>query len=273
LSENVSAIIIFDVTRTTKDIVVTDTSTGAPLNVSYFEGSRYTAFLKMAEIKYSINENLDLKAGQLLNTQYLTFIDKFWAYRYIYVTFQEAYRFGNPADFGMQLDFKNEKYLNSISVVNGEGPFRHQDENGTLLISNNLQYYPVKGLTLKLYADYAPSPDETTSISKSAISAFIGYKHENYRIGGEYNYVRNYGFMDGIDYYGASLYGTYKLKDNLELLARWDYINQSIYVKERNFIIIGYQYQPVKNYFMSINIRHLMPDGNTQLYVNLGIKF
>ena len=122
--------IMFDVTRTTHLYDITD-SAGNHLNYSYFEGSKYTAYLKMAEIKWDINKMFTLRVGQLLSTQYLTFQDRFWGYRYIDVTYQERWRLGMPADFGAQFDINvGDKLVNQISVVNGEGPFRHQDENG-----------------------------------------------------------------------------------------------------------------------------------------------
>ena len=86
-NEKISGKIMLDVTRTTNAIEVTD-SNNLPMNVSFFEGSKYTAYLKMAEIKWNINQHFALRVGQLLNTQYLTFQDKFWGYRYISVTYQ-----------------------------------------------------------------------------------------------------------------------------------------------------------------------------------------
>ena len=152
-SDKLSGIIIYDVTRTTH-FEISDTS-GNKLDYSYFEGSKYTAFLKMAEIKWKINDYFTLRVGELLNTQYLTFQDKFWGFRYIDVTMQEKFRLGMPADFGAQLDFQyGEKFLNQFSIVNGEGPFRYQDMNSKFLFSNNIQYNPIEKLTLKLYTGY-----------------------------------------------------------------------------------------------------------------------
>lgn len=272
LAENVSAKIIYDVTRTTNDIIVEDTS-GNPLNVSYFEGSKFTSFLKMAEIKWGISDNIDLKVGQLLSTQYLTFIDRFWGYRYVDVTFNEKYRFGAPADFGIQFDFKDKYFLNSLSILNGEGPFRHQDENGKFLIANNLQVYPFKGLTVKLYVDYAQQPIDTVGSAKSSISAFIGYKHDIFKIGGEYNYVQNYNYADSLKFSGTSVYGSFKIDEKAELIARWDHITESLTIENGDYVIIGYQYKPVENFFTSINIRHYTYNSDTKLFFNFGIKF
>ena len=50
VAPNVSGKIMFDVTRTTNITSITDSS-GQSMTVTYFEGSKYTAYLKMAEIK------------------------------------------------------------------------------------------------------------------------------------------------------------------------------------------------------------------------------
>jgi len=272
LSEDVSAKIIFDVTRTTNDIIVKDTS-GNQLDVSYFEGSKFTAFLKMAEIKWRISETVDLKVGQLLSTQYLTFLDQFWGYRYVDVTFNEKYRFGAPADFGVQLDFKDKYFLNSFSIVNGEGPFREQDVTGKFLIANNLQIYPFDGFTIKLYLDYAKQPVDTIGKPKTSISAFLGYKNDRFKIGAEYNYVQNFAFTESLDFWGSSVYGGYVIDEKTELIGRWDYVNNSLYIEDGHYIIAGYQFKPIENFFTSINIRHLTSTSDTKLYFNFGIKF
>ena len=120
ISEKVSGKIMLDVTRTTNILSITD-SAGNPMTYDYFEGSKYTAYLKMAEIKWDISECFSLRVGELLNTQYLTFQDKFWGYRYVDVTYQEKFRLGMPADFGIQFDYKyKDKLINQFSVVNGE---------------------------------------------------------------------------------------------------------------------------------------------------------
>ena len=276
ISDNVSGKIMYDVTRTTHFYEITDTA-GNKLDYKYFEGSKYTSYLKMAEIKWSINDNFDFRVGQLLSTQYLTFQDKFWGFRYIDVTFQEKYRFGMPADFGVQLDFKyKDKFLNQFSIVNGEGPFRYQDMNAKFLYSNNMQFNPIKDITLKLYVDYAPSPDTgSNKDDKSVISVFAGYKTKKYRIGFEYNYVSNYNYNMGTDYSGMSVYGAYRINYNIVLLGRYDYLFRSTVNETTNvdYYILGFQYEPAKKFTTSINFRYYSIDALPFIYANFGLKF
>jgi len=273
-NDKIIGTIILDVTRTTHAISVSDSS-NIPQNVSYFEGSKYTAFLKMAEIKWNINKNFALRFGQLLNTQYLTFQDKFWGYRYIAVTYQEMYRYGMPADFGAQFDYQIKgKLLNSISVVNGEGPFRYQDDNAKFLVSNNLQVYPIDGLTLKLYVDYQPPSDTTPGLKpRQVMSWFAGYKQDKYRIGAEYNYIFNATYAPGEDYSGVSLYSTYKFSSKWEVLARFDYIEKGLNINSGKYVIVGFQYKAWEILETSINYRYFMPGEIHQIYANFGLKF
>ncbi|MFH2094786.1 MAG: hypothetical protein ABIJ16_03720, partial [Bacteroidota bacterium] len=182
LSDNVKGTLIYDVTRTT-NFLYTDTSGIS----NYFEGSKYTAFLKMAQVDWRINKTAEISFGQLLNEQYLTLQDKFWGYRYIAVTFQELNRFGNPADFGARLKFfmLGEKLQYSITAVNGEGPFRYQDNYGKFLISNNIEYAPSKEWIIKIYGDYMMPPSDTMK-ARIVLSPFVGYKCDKFRVGLEY---------------------------------------------------------------------------------------
>ncbi len=265
--------IMLDFTRTTHIYKITDTA-GNALNVDYFEGSKYTAYLKMAEIKWKLNDHFDFRVGQLLNTQYLTFQDKFWGFRYIDVTPQEKYRLGMPADFGVQLDYNYKgKFLNQFSIVNGEGPFRFQDMNGKFLYSNNMQYNPIKNLTLKLYVDYSPDADTSNlQAAKSVISTFAGYKIEKFAIGGEFNYVFNYAYLDGYNVYNFSVYGNYAVSEKIVLVGRFDHLASGL-LPALDYYIIGFQYAPVKGFTTSANFRYYSVDALPLIYANFGLKF
>lgn len=276
ISDKVSGKIMLDVTRTTNFTSITD-SLGRTVSYDYFEGSKYTAYLKMAEIKWDVTDFFTFRFGQLLNTQYLTFQDQFWGFRYVDITMQEKFRLGMPADFGAQFDFKlKDKLLYQFSVVNGEGPFRHQDEEGKFLFANNLQYYPIKGLTLKIYADYAPSPDTgLVSADKSVLSFFAGYQQKKYRFGAEYSRVNNYLFSNDKSVDAFSVFGSVLLIKKITLLMRWDHLNiGSGKADEKiDYYITGLQYETVENFATSINFRYFSPDDLPMILASFGLKF
>lgn len=275
LSPSVSGKIMFDVTRTTNIYDITD-SAGNILNVDYFEGSKYTAYLKMAEIKWDINKIVTLRFGQLLNTQYLTFIDPFWGFRYVDVTMQEKYRLGNPADFGIQADVRTgKKLLHQISAVNGEGPFRYQDVNSKFIYSYNVQFTPVEGLVLKLYADWGASPDTAaTKDDKWVISGFAGYKAERFRVGAEADFVNNYSWNKDMDVTGISVFGSWNFYKKMDVLLRYDYLKTVTPDKTTTsgYLIAGLQYEPVKQFTTALNFRYYTLDELPFIYLSVGLK-
>ena len=272
----VTGLIMLDVTRTTHFTSLSNMS-GNVIPLDYFEGSKYTAYLKMAEIKWDINKHFALRFGQLLNTQYLTFQDKFWGFRYVDVTFQEKYRFGMPADFGIQADYKlDDKLLLQLSVVNGEGPFRYQDMLSKFLYSGNIQYSPVKNFTLKLYMGMESAPDTSVYINARKIASFFtGYKNKKLGVGAEVNYVKDYSFVEGIDKYGFSIYGFFTLTSKITFLGRYDYLYQQFDSSDliNNYYIAGVQYEPVQFLTTSLNFRYYSKNDFPALYLNVGFKF
>ncbi|MCF8366453.1 MAG: hypothetical protein K9H16_11765 [Bacteroidales bacterium] len=276
ISDKVSGKIMLDVTRTTNFTSITD-SLGRPVSFDYFEGSKYTAYLKMAEIKWDVTNYFTLRFGQLLNTQYLTFQDQFWGFRYVDVTMQEKFRLGMPADFGAQVDLKlKDKLLYQFSVVNGEGPFRHQDEDGKFLFAQNIQYYPVPGLTVKLYADFAPAPDTgLMEGDKSIISIFAGYQKPKYRLGGEYSQMNHYQYAYDKNLEAWSVFCSVLLINKLTLLLRYDHLNISHagVFEKIDYYIGGLQYEPVEKFATSINFRYFSPDELPMILASFGLKF
>lgn len=262
--------LIYDVTKTTNEIIVTDTS-GNVLPATWFKGSDYTAFLKMAEIDFKPYKWLEISVGQMLNQQYLTFQDKFWGFRYVATTFQELYRFGSPADFGARVTYKMDKKLNvSAGAVNGEGPFRRQDNQGTIQFFGNVEWFPVKGFTIKAFADYLPVEGKDP---RSAFSFFSGYKCDKWRLGAEYSRVENQANVTGNTWEGTSVYGAYKIAGQWQVLARWDNMLQTSAYKNAHYIIAGAEYEPYKGLYISLNGRFLSEGEIPWIFMNFGAKF
>ncbi len=266
---HVSGTIIFDVTRTTNNIQVADSS-GNPMNVTYFEGSKYTAFLKMAEIKWNFATNWNFSFGQLLNEQYLTFQDKFWNHRYVEVTYQELNRFGMPADFGARLTYDNKVLKTSAGIFNGEGPFRYQDANSDFLISTNIEYRPTGQITLKAYGSlWQPKAD--TLYTQQTVSLFAGYQKHNTTIGMEYDLVKNARFTQET-WQGISAFAFHDLTNKWQVFYRFDYTIKSAYENYGSYHIAGIQYKPDKSLYTSLNIRYRSTTNTWGIYCNFGLK-
>ncbi len=271
-SDALKLTLIYDVTRTTNGFSVTDQA-GNNMNIVYFEGSKYTAFLKMAEIKWMFAPKFSLAAGQLLSEQYLTVQDKFWGHRYVMTSMQEWSRMAYPADFGMRLAYKEPStFAFSLSALNGNGPFRHQDKESLIEYTANVEVYRVKDMILKGFVSYTPSTTNTKNKQEVAVSLFAGYDNKTFKFGAEYSYTEHPNFAD-LEYSGASLFTTYKFLQQWEVFARYDYVDNSPITTYGNVYLLGVQYQPDKHLMMSLNYRFWQPTDVRQIYLNFGAKF
>ncbi len=267
-SQKVSGIILYDVTRTT-NFSYPDT---IGIN-GYFEGSKYTAFLKMAEIDWKFSNWGEIGFGQLLNEQYLTVQDKHWGMRYVATTMQELFRFGMPADFGLRVKLRPiETLILSFTAVNGEGPFKYQDNESNFLYSANVEYSPKDYLIFKLYADYEQHAS-TLSENRSTISGFVGFKTKKWMAGAEYNMVFNNSFVPESDLSGASVYGSMKVGAKTAVFVRVDYMQEYGNVKSEAFLLAGAEYRPTPNLGFSVNLKRNTWLNTSMICLNAGIRF
>ena len=129
----------------------------------------------------------------------------------------------------------------------------------------NLIYNPSKKLTTKFYYDTHASEN---SNSLNNIAFFAGYKSDSWRIGAEYNKMKNgINYKTAIDDHnldGISFYGSYVFNNKVEIFARFDEISSNIingqdtswnYNKDGALIMIGAQYIATKGVKFSINTK------------------
>ena len=151
-------------------------------------GSDYTAFLKTAQIDWSLKDNFKLSFGMIGNKQF-KYQESIWGYRYLYKTFQDENKFGSSADLGVNGEIKVSKNLKmNLFMLNGEGYKNIQDDDGYMKIGGNLIYEISNGLSLKLYYDSEPGNDE---FNVTNVGYFIGYDKNKTRVGFEYNKINN----------------------------------------------------------------------------------
>lgn len=268
LSEKLNGLIIYDVTRTTNFTFPDTIGIG-----NYFEGSKYTAFLKAAEITYKPFKTLSLSMGQLLSDQYLTTQDRHWAHRYIAFTMQEMLRFGNPADFGIRATYTVIKGLSvSAIIVNGEGPFRFQDSNSDFLYAANVEYRPNENYILKLYGDYRQDPSDKGN-DRITQSFFAGMKKGKWLAGLEFSNVMNHSFVKNQTLQGLSVYGIYSFKEKINFIGRADYLSEYASVKNGLFWLAGIEYKPMQSVGFTLNFRRNTWTNQSMIYLSSGIRF
>ncbi len=268
LSDKVNALIIYDVTRTTNFTFPDTIGIG-----NYFEGSKYTAFLKAAEITYKPAKKISLSIGQLLSDQYLTLSDKHWGHRYIAFTMQEQFRFGNPADFGLRAGYQFHKNIAlSAIVVNGEGPFKYQDNRSEFLYAAMLDLKAGDCWTARIYSDFREDPSGNNK-HRLTQSIFIGFKNKVLTAAAEASNVINNNFSSTQRLQGISLYGIFSFKEKWNLLARADYFNKYSTVEEELFWLAGIEYKPLTSFGISANFRRNTWLNQSMIVLSCGLRF
>ena len=226
------------------------------------------AYIKNAMVSWKTG-NLTLTGGLISTTQF-NFQEKFWGYRYIMKSFQDMYKFGSSADLGISASYKFADWLSADAIiVNGEGYKKIQKGNG-FNYGLGATLTPVKGLQIRLYGGLNDS-GESGKAGVVNMAGFIGYKHENFTLGAEYNHMLNASGKDGNDQFGYSVFGSVNLPKNVSLYARFDdlYSNDNWNIaKDEQAAIVGAQFKLGKYVKIAPNFRMDIPkvDGAENKY-------
>ncbi|MDZ7742169.1 MAG: hypothetical protein U5Q03_10555 [Bacteroidota bacterium] len=265
-----SAKMIIDCGRptTVDDLIVTDTA-GNMLNVDYTtkEGSYYTMWLKFASLKWQVNDRLSLVGGALLQNHYIT-QERFWGFRYVAQTFQDMYWHIPSTDLGFRANYiLNDVFSIDAALTNGEGPRIKQDVFGKVKYAAGLNINPGNKFQSRIYYHNRTTGADSLS-TEQMLSIFAGYQFsEQFRVGGEFNYMGNLNNAAGLNSYGLSVYSAYQIIDNTQLFIRYDRLlyetpnNLSPTAANGNTIIGGISYSPVKGINLSLNYQGWLPDA------------
>jgi len=258
-------------------------------------GSDYSVFVKNAKLDYEVDSWLTLSAGLFGMIQFDD-QEKFWGYRYILKSFDDEYEFGPSADLGVGAAVKLSDHLKmDFVIVNGEGYKKLQDPSGNNRYGAALVYTPSKSWIFKAYYDTMKGID-VDDISKETtinnIAFFAGYKVSgHFRLGAEYNLMQN-----GIAYkkpakdkdlQGLSFYSTYNINEKWNIFGRYDQLSSNKlsgettdwnYSEDRNYIIAGLEFKPIKGVNTSVNYRYTdfkdpLNNNASLFYFNLEFYF
>ena len=99
----------------------------------------------------------------------------------------------------------------------------------------------------------------------------MGYKHEKFTIGAEYNYMMNASNKEDADQSGYSIFASVNLPKNISIYARFDdlYSNNDWNIaKDESAAILGAQFKLGKYVKIAPNFRMTMPkaDGEKNSY-------
>lgn len=236
-------------------------------------------FLKNAYVKYE-TKGLSIQFG-LIGTTMFGLQENFWGGRYLYKSFQDAYRMGPSADLGISAAYQFNKYISAdLAVFNGEG-YKRLENDSTLKYAAGVTVRPVDGLTVRAYYDYM-----NKDAAQQSFSFFTGYQAKKWSLGGEYNHQLNQGMNEGRDYGGISVYGDYSFK-KIRVFGRFDQLN-SVKIgdatdpwnlsRDGQLVIAGLEYSPIKGIKISPNYQLYMPRESgapsvNGAYLSLEIKY
>jgi len=251
---------------------------GSPEDISEFSLIRRYAYFKNAYVRYKRNK-LTTYFG-IIDILHFKMQEGYWAHRYIDKSFADRYRFGFKADLGWQIIYDWAKWLSTdFTIMNGEGYTKLQNDN-TLKGGLGISFFPYKNFVVRVYGDLS-----VKGVAQSTLAGFIGYKLKKKVIAGvEYNYRFNSDFQENYDRFGYSIYGSYYLRKNIQLFARYDKVNSNNFVNEENpwnlakdgsAIIAGIEYSPIKYLKLALNYQDWVPwaeNINDVQFIFLNIK-
>ena len=241
-------------------------------------GSAYTAFLKIASLKWKNSDKLTLNVG-MVGTKNFKFMEKSWGRRYIEKSAQDKYKWANSADLGVTADYKiSDNLAIDAQILNGEGYKKVQDDSGLFRGGLGVTYKISTNLALRLHQDIIPRSTYTDSTDSQYIStASLAYSGTNFSLGYEASLKQN---ADNIiadeEKSLMSIYGSYKLNEDYTLFARYDDATET--AKEGSYTIYGIERQMTKGVTVALNMQSWTDaaDGSeaeNTLYLNLEYKF
>ncbi|WP_280748666.1 hypothetical protein [Parabacteroides sp. PF5-9] len=239
-------------------------------------------------------KNLTLGGGMIALAQFGV-AEAFWGRRYIEKSFQDLNGFGFDSDLGVIAKYKFADWLSAdFSLTNGEGTMKLNTNNSNKY-ALGLTVQPLEGLFIRAYGDvFTQSEDlypayalaENASFkSQRTVAVFAGYRNEHFSLGAEFNKQFNRSFIDGCDYQGYSVYTGVPLSSKVELYGRYDYVDTDtpegitydwLSVANKNTLIAGLEYHPIKQLYVSPNYRYIEPlygDGFHAISLNLGFSW
>lgn len=252
-------------------------------------GSAYTAFLKIASLKWSASDNLNLNFG-MVGAKNFKFMEKAWGKRYIYKSLQDQQKWASAADIGMTVDYSlNNNITIDMQILNGDGYKQVQGSDGLMRGAAGITYR-MGNISIRASRDMKPRTSYGESDKMQTISTIAGvYNISKITMGGEYNIKENTNNVLDNTKTGMSVYGDYKLNDLYSLFGRYDTMgskdadgNQWNLSEDGNLTIFGIQRKMAKGVTVAVNMQTWgdataegaeKAEKDSALYINLEYKF
>ena len=252
-------------------------------------GSSYTAFLKLASLKWSPNDRVFVDFG-IIKASNFTFMENSWGKRYIYKSFQDVNKWSHFSDAGVGLTYNlSDNLIIDAQILNGEGYKSLQGSDGLMRGGAGL-IYSADNISFRVARDVVPRTMYSDDYESQYINTFaMAYSSSNLSVGGEYNLRENTSNVIDNTSSAFSVYGNLDIGNGVSLFGRYDLSesedaneNQWNIDNEGELTIIGVEKQMTKGVKVALNVQSFKAatlEGATEaeavntLYLNLEYKF
>jgi len=222
------------------------------------DDERWTGFLKKAQLDWKVDSNMKISMG-MIGMNMLNIQEKTWGHRFMYKSAMDLYKFSATADLGFAISRKHGNLTGTFMISNGEGykESNVDDNNKTSvqLVWGETKLNKNDGYNIGLAYSTVDVPheinDATSDVETAVTGFFAGWAGNGLRIGLESNTKD----VDGVDNSLASMYATYKIKDNLSVFLRMDDIDENtddVAVSEEK-TLVGLIWTPTKGLDIALN--------------------
>jgi len=240
-------------------------------------GSAYTAFLKIASLKWKTSDKLTLNLG-MVGTKNFKFMEKVWGKRYIEKSAQDKFKWASSADAGITADYKiTDKIILDAQILNGEGYKKTQSSNGLFRGGLGIAYNVSENLKMRIHQDISPRSSYEDMYSSQIISsAAIAYTTEKMTLGAEIDMMENIDNIADTEQEMMSMYGAYKISDAYTVFARYDDASETN--QEGSYTIYGLERKIAKGVTVALNMQSWTEaaddsEAESTLFLNFEYKF
>lgn len=237
------------------------------------------------------NDNkLNINAGLIGLLEYKT-QEQYWMHRYVLKSYQDLNKMAPSVDLGVSVEYDFNQIISAdVTLTNGEG-YKNIKKDNNMRYAGGISLHPIKNTIFRIYGDiYNHNEDLRDALptgvtdakyrNQYIMSVFAGYMNKFFSCGIEYNHLYNKGFIKGKDYYGYSLYASTKLASKFRAYGRYDLtksatpnnFNENWNDLDGQLMIVGVEFQPIKQIKISPNIRNTNPSRNKSeqsFYINV----
>lgn len=240
-------------------------------------GSEYTAFLKIASLKWNASDRLSMNIG-MVGTKNFKFMEKSWGRRYVDKSAQDKYKWASSADAGVTADYRFSDNISiDAQILNGEGYKKNQSANGLFRGGFGLTYIVNDNLKLRAHQDISPrSSYDEMSESQTITTGAISYSNKNFTIGSEIDMMNNVDNVKDMQQEMMSVYGAYRVSNNYTVFARYDDASETN--QQGSYTIYGIERVMAKGVTIALNMQSWSDtlqgsEAENTVFLNIEYKF